>query len=91
MVKKEYIIINETGVHARPATTLVTLASKFDCSVKLTFQNHTVDLKSIIGVMSLGVYKDEKITISCDGEDEEKALTDLTNLMKDLKLAKELY
>lgn len=90
MIKKEYIVINETGVHARPATTLVTTASKFKCSIKLSFKNHCVDLKSIIGVMSLGVYKGEKIIITCDGDDEQNASDDLHNLMKELKLAKEL-
>ncbi len=90
MIKKEYIIINESGVHARPATTLVTTASRFKCSIQLTFKNQSVDLKSIIGVMSLGVYSGEKIIITCDGEDEEKASDDLFNLMKDLKLAREL-
>lgn len=90
MITKEYIIINETGVHARPATTLVTASSKFKSQIKLTFKNQTVDLKSIIGVMSLGVYNGEKIVITCEGVDEEVAATSLENLMKDLKLAREL-
>lgn len=90
MIKKDYVIINESGVHARPATTLVTMSSKFKCEVKLQSNNHIVDLKSIIGVMSLGVYKDEKISIICDGVDEKEASTSLNDLIKELKLAKEL-
>lgn len=90
MITKKYKIISETGVHARSATQVVTLASKFKCDIKLTFKNNTVDLKSIIGVMSLGVYKDEVIEISCDQEDEVEALNALTNLMIEMKLAKEV-
>ncbi len=90
MIKKDYMITNETGVHARPATTLVTMSSKFKCDIKLISKNHQVDLKSIIGVMSLGVYKDEVISITCNGVDEEEAATSLNNLIKEIKLAKEL-
>lgn len=90
MIKTNYIIINETGVHARPATKLVTLSSKFKCDVKLIAKSNEVDLKSIIGVMSLAVFKDAHITIKCEGEDEKEAATSLNNLIKELNLAKEL-
>ncbi len=90
MIKKEFKIINETGVHARPATSLVTLSSKFKCDIKLTANKHTVDLKSIIGVMSLGVFKDNIIEISFNGVDEADALTAITNLLNETGIAKEL-
>lgn len=90
MIKKDYVIVNESGVHARPATRLVTLSSKYKCDVKLSFKNNEVDLKSIIGVMSLAVYKGENISITCDGVDEQEAATNLNNLIKELNLAKEL-
>lgn len=90
MIEKKYIVINEAGVHARPATTLVTTASKFKCQISLTFKNNSVDLKSIIGVMSLGVYNQELISITCSGVDEIEASECLNTLLKESKLAKEL-
>ncbi|MBU6001417.1 phosphocarrier protein HPr, partial [Lactococcus lactis] len=52
---KDFHIIAETGIHARPATLLVQAASKFASDVTLSYQGKDVNLKSIMGVMSLGV------------------------------------
>ena len=58
------------GVHARPATLLVQTASKDDSDINLEYKGKKVNLKSIMGVMSLGIGKGAEITISADGEDE---------------------
>ena len=54
MEKKEFHIIAETGIHARPATLLVQAASKFGSDINLEYNGKSVNLKSIMGVMSLG-------------------------------------
>lgn len=90
MIRKQFKVVNETGVHARPATSLVTLASKFKSDIKLTVNKHSVDLKSIIGVMSLGVFKDNIIEVSFDGSDETDASEAISNLLKETGIAKEL-
>lgn len=54
---KDFHIVAETGIHARPATLLVQAASKFASDVTLSYQGKDVNLKSIMGVMSLGVGK----------------------------------
>ena len=63
MEQKSYVITDETGIHARPATMLVQTASKFDSDIQLEYNGKKVNLKSIMGVMSLGVGKDAEITI----------------------------
>ena len=55
MEKRDFHIIAETGIHARPATLLVQAASKFGSDVNLEYNGKSVNLKSIMGVMSLGV------------------------------------
>ena len=55
MEKKDFHVIAETGIHARPATLLVQAASKFNSDITLEYQGKSVNLKSIMGVMSLGV------------------------------------
>lgn len=82
MLQKEYKIIDETGIHARPATLLVQTASKFESNIELEFKGRKVNLKSIMGVMSLGVGKDSDIIIYADGSDEEIALNTLEETMK---------
>ena len=54
MEKKEFHVVAETGIHARPATLLVQTASKFNSDVNLEYKGKSVNLKSIMGVMSLG-------------------------------------
>ncbi len=57
MEQNSYVIIDETGIHARPATMLVQTASKFDSDIQLEYNGKKVNLKSIMGVMSLVLVK----------------------------------
>ncbi|EKU47743.1 phosphocarrier protein HPr [Staphylococcus massiliensis] len=81
MEQKSYTIIDETGIHARPATMLVQTASKFDSDIQLEYNEKKVNLKSIMGVMSLGVGKDADITIYADGSDEQEAIEAITEIL----------
>ncbi|UQS81741.1 phosphocarrier protein HPr [Bombilactobacillus folatiphilus] len=74
MEKKDFHVIAETGIHARPATMLVQTASKFSSDVNLEYSGKTVNLKSIMGVMSLGVGQGADVTITADGDDAAEAL-----------------
>ncbi|MEH7176834.1 phosphocarrier protein HPr [Neobacillus vireti] len=87
MVTKTFTIIDETGIHARPATLLVSAASKFEAEILLEYNNKSVNLKSIMGVMSLGIPKGAVIKISAEGSDEENALSVLENTLKTSGLA----
>lgn len=48
MEQQSYVIIDETGIHARPATMLVQTASKFDSDIQLEYNAKKVNLKSIM-------------------------------------------
>lgn len=74
MEKRTFTITADTGVHARPATLLVNQAGQFESEVELIYNNKKVNLKSIMGVMSLGIPKGAEITITADGTDAEGAL-----------------
>ena len=77
-MKKEKIILqNETGLHARPAAELVKLASTFKSDVNLTANEKTVNAKSILAIMSLGIKASTEIEIECNGEDEETAIQEI--------------
>ncbi|AKG73643.1 phosphocarrier protein HPr [Salinicoccus halodurans] len=81
MEQKSYLITDETGIHARPATILVQTASKFDSDIQLEYNAKKVNLKSIMGVMSLGVGKDSEVTVYAEGKDEEEALEAITETL----------
>lgn len=88
MEQKSYVIIDETGIHARPATMLVQTASKFDSDIQLEYNGKKVNLKSIMGVMSLGVGKDAEITIYADGSDETDAIESISDVLSKEGLTK---
>lgn len=87
MEKKEFHIVAETGIHARPATLLVQTASKFNSDINLEYKGKSVNLKSIMGVMSLGVGQGADVTITAEGADEKEALEAVTETMKKEGLA----
>jgi phosphocarrier protein HPr len=67
-------ITSESGLHARPATVLVQAATKFQCEIKLEYNGKSVNLKSIMGVLSLGVPEGADIIVMAEGPDEYAAL-----------------
>jgi phosphocarrier protein HPr len=87
MVEKQFKVTAETGIHARPATLLVQTASKFDSEIYLEFKDKKVNLKSIMGVMSLGVGQGADIKISAEGSDEVEAVNSLEETLKKEGLA----
>lgn len=87
MVEKQFKVIADTGIHARPATLLVQAASKFDSDIHLEYKGKKVNLKSIMGVMSLGVGQGADITISAEGSDEQDALNALEETLNKEGLA----
>jgi phosphocarrier protein HPr len=87
MVEKQFKVVAETGIHARPATLLVQAASKFDADIHLEYKDKKVNLKSIMGVMSLGIAQDADIKIIAEGSDEAAALSSLEETLKKEGLA----
>jgi phosphocarrier protein HPr len=74
MISKQFVITASEGLHARPAAELVKVASKFQADTTLVFDGKNVNLKSILGVMSLGVPSGSEITLNVDGSDEDLAI-----------------
>jgi phosphocarrier protein HPr len=87
MAEKQFKVVAETGIHARPATLLVQTASRFDSEITLEYKGKTVNLKSIMGVMSLGVGQGAEIKIAAEGNDANDAIQALEDTMKKEGLA----
>ncbi|WP_019418009.1 MULTISPECIES: phosphocarrier protein HPr [Anoxybacillus] len=80
-MQKTFQVTAESGIHARPATMLVQTASKFDSDIQLEYNGKKVNLKSIMGVMSLGIPQGAQITISAEGSDAAEAMNALTETL----------
>ena len=74
MTKKEIKILNELGIHARPAGMIANTSSRFICDIKIIKDKMEVNAKSIMGIMTLAAGKGTVITIVTNGADEVKAL-----------------
>ena len=81
-MKKVNVTIQITsGLEARPVAFLVQLASRFDSSIYLVRSDKKVNAKSIMGMMTLGLYSGETVTVSANGEDEEEALANIEKFL----------
>lgn len=81
MFSKEVEVLNQVGLHARPATFFIQKANEFKSSIWVEKDERKVNAKSLLGVLSLGIVKGTKINLIADGQDEEEAVVTLVNLI----------
>lgn len=82
MIKKKVTIVNEAGLHARPAAALVKTASKFQSDFYIHMYGYRVNGKSILGVMTLAAEKGAELELEVEGSDEEKATQAIVELIE---------
>ena len=75
-------VIDPVGLHARPATVAVGAASKCACNVTVEYNGKVQNMKSIMGVMSLGVPTQAEVVITCDGAGEEEAIVAIEDTLR---------
>lgn len=86
MAEIKVLVVDPVGLHARPATVAVNAASKFKSEVKVAYKGREVNMKSIMGVMSLGIPTQSEITITCTGEDEDAAIAAIEEILRTQKV-----
>ena len=82
MFSKDVTITNTIGLHARPATFFIQKASSYKCSIWVEKEERRVNAKSLLGVLSMGIAKGMTITLIADGQDEERAINALVELIE---------
>lgn len=82
MVKRDVVITNNIGLHARPATFFIQKANSFKSSIWLEKDDRKVNAKSLLGVLSLGIAKGMTVTLIADGADDAVAIDTLVNLIQ---------
>ena len=83
MKKFDYTITDTEGIHSRPAGLFVKESGKFSSKITIAKDGKEVDAKRIFGIMSLGVKKDNTVTLKIEGDDEEEAFTALEAFFKE--------
>lgn len=82
MQEAEIVIINEQGLHARPASIVAKKASKFTSHITIVKDGKEYNAKSIINILSMGASKGDKLKIVANGEDEEEAVEELRTVIE---------
>jgi phosphocarrier protein len=72
---------NQVGLHARPATFFIQKANEFKSTIWVEKDEHRVNAKSLLGVLSLGIIKGSTIDLIADGPDEKDAVDALVDLI----------
>ena len=73
-LREEVRIVNTLGMHARPAAKLVQTALRFSSEVQLQLNSHTVNAKSIMGLLTLAAAQGSLVTVICRGADAQAAM-----------------
>ena len=82
MIEREIVIKNRTGLHTRPAATLVKTAARFKSDFFILKDGMELNGKSIIGVMTLAAEQGAKMTFRFEGPDEEEAAQRVVDLVE---------
>ena len=82
VLRKEVVIVNRLGLHARAAAKFVKVASGFESVIQLARGSRIVNGKSIMGVMMLAAGKGVSLEIIAEGGDEAQAIADLVQLIE---------
>lgn len=81
-MQQTFRIIDEDGIHARPATALINTASKFSEAASFAEAGgKRVTLKSILGLLSMGLETGDTLTLITEGTQAAEALAALQEVM----------
>ena len=82
MIEREVVIKNRSGLHTRPAATLVKTAAKFQSEFYIYKDGMEINGKSIIGVMTLAAEQGSKLLLRFEGSDEANAAEAIVGLFE---------
>ena len=80
-ILKEAVVKKAQGLHARPAALFVQIASRYNSNITIRKDDETVNGKSIMGILTLGVQPGVKIFLEIDGEDAIELGRELEELL----------
>lgn len=78
-----FVVTNDKGIHARPATELVKCATLFKSTIILRCHEHIINAKSILGILMLAATKGTEIDVEASGDDAQEAVQAIIDLAKD--------
>ncbi|HIT43837.1 TPA: HPr family phosphocarrier protein [Candidatus Avacholeplasma faecigallinarum] len=80
-MEKQIVVKSTVGLHASLAAKVVQAASKYSVDINLHYNNKTIDVKSILGLMSLAIPSGENVIIEATGDQAEAAIQDIASIL----------
>ncbi|ACG71402.1 phosphotransferase system, phosphocarrier protein HPr [Anaeromyxobacter sp. K] len=80
--ERTFVIVNTLGLHARAAAQLVQTSNRYRSEIHVEKDGMQVNGKSIMGVLTLAAAKGSQITVTCDGDDADQAMTALAKVIE---------
>ena len=86
MLKNDVLVKNNWGLHVKVAVQLVRVASGYPCSITMEHNKRIADVKSIMGLLVMGVTQNSTVSITCDGVDELDAMDAITDVLSNFEI-----
>lgn len=81
-MQKSIVVKSTVGLHASLAARVVQAASKYSVDINLHYHNKVIDVKSILGLMSLAIPRGENVVIEATGDQAEAAINDIASILE---------
>ena len=81
-MQKSIVVKSTVGLHASLAAKVVQAASKYAVEINLIYKDKTIDVKSILGLMSLAIPSGENVIIEANGDQAEAAIADIASILE---------
>ena len=81
-MEKQIVVKSTVGLHAALAAKIVQAASQYSVDINLHYKNKTIDVKSILGLMSLAIPSGENVVIEANGDQAEAAIADIASILE---------
>ena len=80
-MQKQIVVKSTVGLHASLAAKVVQAANKYSVDINLIYKDKTIDVKSILGLMSLAIPSGENVIIEANGAQAELAIEDIASIL----------
>ena len=81
-MQKQIVVKSTVGLHASLAAKVVQAATKYSVDINLHYHNKVIDVKSILGLMSLAIPRGENVVIEATGDQAEAAIADIASILE---------
>jgi len=85
-MNKKFVITDPIGIHARPASAIVNIASKFQSKIEIIQNTRSANAKSIINIMALGIKSGTEIEVVTSGPDANEAFEAIESILRSEKV-----